>query len=110
MTHARLHKRAAVLNDVMVRALVICLRRRDRRAAVSGACGPSSSALARHQPRFHAGMRGLGAVMKRAENLVPGHFQIAVVAFEIPVVHLMMERAQRKTALVLDQKAFKTRV
>ena len=48
--------------------------------------------------------------MERAKPLVPRHFQITVVAFEVTVMHLVMKGTQCQPVLVLDQQPFKTRV
>ena len=52
-------------------------------------------------------MRVRCAVMEGSEPLVPWHFQITVIAFEIAVMHLVVERSKRQTVPVLDQDTFK---
>ena len=44
-------------------------------------------------------MRLQRAIVKRAEPLVPGHFQIAVIHLEIAVVHLVVKSSQRQIGL-----------
>ena len=66
--------------------------------------------LSRHQlpaPFLEFFMRFITAVMEGAENLVPGHFKIAIVTFKVAMMHLMMEISQVQAALVFHQHAFK---
>ena len=53
-------------------------------------------------------MRGVGSVVVGAENLVPRHFQVTVIALEIAVVHLMVKCAERKAIFVLHQQSFES--
>ncbi len=49
-----------------------------------------------------------GTVVERPEPLVPRDFETAVIAFEIAVMHLVVERPQRQPIFVLHQLSLKT--
>ena len=55
---------------------------------------------------FHSVMRFWRTVVKCPEPLVPWHFEIAVIHLKVPMMHLVMKRAQRKGFAILDQQRF----
>ena len=44
--------------------------------------------------------------MKRAKPAIPRHFLIAMVTLVIPVMQLVIKRAQREATFILDQEIF----
>ena len=48
--------------------------------------------------------------MERAEPFVPRDFETAIITFEIPVMHLVVERTKGKAVLVIDQQPLKARM
>lgn len=48
--------------------------------------------------------------MERPEQLVPGDLQRPVVTLEIPVVHLVVERAQFQAVLVFHHQPLEARM
>ena len=53
---------------------------------------------------------GVTAIMECPEPTVPRHLLIAVIAFVIAVMELMIKRPQRQLALIFDQQVFVARV
>ena len=71
-----------------------------------------------HATRLHAPVREFLAplanfyvgldrpIMERAEPFIPRQLRRTVIAFKIPVVHLVVESTQLQSVLVLDQHPF----
>ena len=55
----------------------------------------------------HPFRRLAAAVVIAAEPVVPGHFWVAIIAFEIAVMQLMMERPDLQVGLIPQHEIFK---
>ena len=61
-------------------------------------------------PLFHFGVRLFGSIVKRSEPFIPGHFEVPVIALEITVMHLVMERPESETVFVPHNQSLKSRM
>ena len=52
-------------------------------------------------------IRALRPIVKRPEQFIPRHFQRPIIAFKIPMMHLMMKGAKFQPVLVFHNQTFK---
>lgn len=73
--------------------------------------GFCSCAKLRNTPFLaRAGFNGVFGcpIVKRSEPAIPWHFLIAIIAFVVAVMKLVIKRAQREATFVFDQQFFIT--